>query len=316
MHLDNFVDIISGKILNSPCISSINKLTSKLERVQIGDAFIATNKDDAKEALNRGAYAIITDTYMDMIDDEVAWILTSDIEISILKFIKYIKLINSIEIVFFDEISFLLAKNIIRDREVSIVSNVEELLESLDKKYIIINFDILLFEISYLQDCDNYLFSITKQTLFETKLEFDNEYYSLTLPKIFIKDLNNVIAFCKQKIIDIILHINSDAFLPIFINSNATISSYGRSMRFVYSSLDSSLIKRYIQFVSDATWGKSLCITNNYYDNIECINFSSLESIKIFFRDSRYHFFIVDGIKQDEIINILKYNIDSSNLFD
>lgn len=316
MYLDNFVEIISGKILNSPCISSINKFTSKLECVQIGDAFIAKNQDDAKEALNRGAYAIITDTYMDMIDDEVAWILISDIEMSILKFIKYIRLINPIEIIFFDEISILLAKNIIRDREVSIVSNVEELLESLDKKYIIINFDILLFDISYLQNYDDYLFSITRQTLFETRLEFDGESYNLTLPNIFIKDLNNVITFCIKKFINIILHIDSSIFLPIFISSNATISSYGCGMRFVYGAIDSNLIKRYIEFVHSATWGKSLCITNNNYDNIECINFSSLQSLKKIFKDCKYHFFIVDGVRQNEILNVLQYDIDSSNLFD
>ena len=315
MVLDNFVEIISGKILNAPCISSINKFTSKLECVQIGDAFIAKNKDSAISAINRGAYAIVMDSCIEILDDEIAWILVSDIEMSILKFIKYIQLINQIEIIFFDEISFLLAKNIIKDKQISLASNIEELLESLDKKYIIINFEILLFEISYLQDSSDYLFSIISQTLFESKIEFNGEYYHLTLPNIFIKDLNNVISFCAKKFIKIILQINSDVFLPIFINTNASISQYGSSLRFVYG-IDSNLAKRYIDFVNTATWGKSLCITNNYYDNIKCIHFQSIQSLKKIFQDSNYHFFIVDGVKQDEIRAILRYDIDSPSLFD
>ena len=86
-------------------------------------------------------------------------------------------------------------------------------------------------------------------------------------------------------------------------------------MRFVYG-IDSNLAKRYIDFVNSATWGKSLCITNNYYDNIKRIHFQSIQSLKKIFQDSNYHFFIVDGVKQDEIRAILRYDIDSPSLFD
>lgn len=312
MHLDNFVEIISGKLLNSPCISSINNFTSKLENISIGDAFLLRDKKDANEAINRGAYAIISDEYLDIIDDEIAWILISDIELSILKFIKYIKLINSIDIYLFDDISFKFAKNIIKDKQVAIVSDIYGLLESISKKTIIINFDILLFDIYFLKHSDILLFNITKQTMFETKLIFDNQEYNLIIPSIFLNNFNDVIAFCKQKHINIALSIDSNLFLPIFITLDGHISRYGDSMRFVYASKDHTLIKQYISFVNNAKWGNSLCLTDKKYDDIQCQKFNSLETIKISLQNYKYHFFVVDGIEYNELFNFLNNDYDSS----
>ncbi len=305
MHLDNFVEIISGKLLNNPCISSINQFTSKVKNVNTGDAFLSRDINEIQEAIKRGAYAIVSDECLDIIDNEIAWILVSDIDLSILKFIKYTKLMNSINIYLFDDISFKIAKNIIKDKQVAIVSDTYELLESVSKRHIIINFDILLFDIYFLQHSDVWFFNIIKQTMFEIMLVFDNQEYYITFPSIFITYLNNVIAFCKQRYINVTLNINSDMFLPIFITSNACISSYGSSMRFIYASKNNNLIKHYIDFVKGANWGVPLCITNKKYDGIDCHNFDTKEALINIFKDCRYHFFIVEGIESDELIQFL-----------
>lgn len=315
MHLDNFIEIISGKLLNSPCISSINNFTSKLENVCTGDAFLSRDKNAIKEAINRGAYAIVSDECLDIIDNEIAWILISDINLSILKFIKYTKLMNSIDIYLFDDISFKIAKNIIKDKQVAIVSNVYELLESISQKNIIINFDILLFDIYFLQHSDVWFFNIIKQTMFEMRISFDNEEYNLTLPSMFTSHLNNVIAFCKQRYINIALYVDSSEFLPIFITSSARISEYGDAMRFVYASKNHNLIKQYIDFVVDAKWGIPLCLTDKQYNGIECRNFDSMESLIDVFMDCKYHFFIVEGIDSSDLIGSFKREDSGLSLF-
>ncbi|RAX53893.1 hypothetical protein CCY99_05805 [Helicobacter sp. 16-1353] len=316
MLLDNFIEIISGKLCNTPCISFIHNITTKVENIKNGDMFIARNKDEIQDAVKRGAYGIVSDTCVEIIDNEIAWILVDDIDNALLKFIKYIQLMNNIEIYYCDDISFKLANNIIKDSQVRFATNVDELLESLFYKNIIINFNISLFEILHLESQKELCFSIIKQTLFEIKMEYDNEIYQIIIPKIFINELNNVIYFCKQKNISLNLNADLSSFLPVFINSYARLSKYGQSMRFIYASKDRKFIKRYIDFVLLAKWGKALFLsTKQTYKHIQTKHYKSKDELMQYFSLNEFHFFVVFGISQSELKEVIADNATELSLF-
>lgn len=316
MHLDNFVEIISGKLCNTPCISFINNITTKVENIKNGDVFIARDKNEIQNALERGAYGIVSNTSIEILDSEIAWILVDDIDTAILRFIKYIKLINNIEIYSCDNTTFKLAWNLIKDKQVTFATNIDGLLESLFHKHIIINFNITLFEILHIERQNRLAFRIVKQTLFETKIEYKNEAYQIILPMIFIDILNNIVYFCEQKHININFNFNSSSFLPTFINSHSKLSKYGQSMRFIYASKDKDLIKKYIDFVLLAKWGKALFLsTKQKYKKIHSEQYDSKDDLVKYFLLNEFHFFVVSGIEQDELIEIIADDEIEPSLF-
>ncbi|MDE6886539.1 MAG: hypothetical protein K2P17_05835 [Helicobacteraceae bacterium] len=321
LHLENFVEIILGRLYSTPSISFLNNISLKVENIKNGDIFIARNKDDIQQAIMRGAYAIVSDEVVEISDDEIAWIVVDNIDNAIIRFIKYIKIINNIEIYHFDEVSFALANKIIKDKEIRFASSLDELLDSIFHKIVIINFEVLLFEINHLERDSELLFKILKQTLFECKLEYQNQVYSLTIPSIFIRNLNDVMYFCASLHIEFNLKISEGLFLPIFINSFAQSVKYGQSMRFIYASKNKNLIDKFIEFVLSASWGKTLVLSNvnitneNINKKFEIKKYKNKNDLMKYFLLEQFHFFIVYGIQSNEILSILKDEIIEPNLF-
>ncbi len=242
MYLDNFVEIISGKLCNKPSIVSINNVVFNVLEVKHSDVFVARNKDDIPQAINRGAYAIVSDCYVDITDREIAWIVVENLQNAILKYIKYIKLSEGIEIFVCDNVTFHLAKSMIN--HIGFASDVYELLHSLHHKIIVINFSIMLFDIYNITHQENLHFRILRQTLFESTIEYENNIYHIIIPSIFVENINNVVHFCVTKHIKFHFNIHESLFLPIFINSFGKSVKYGQSMRFVYASCDIEMIEK------------------------------------------------------------------------
>lgn len=310
------MEIISGKLCNTPSISFINKITTKCSEVRNGDIFVARDKNDLQNAIKQGAYGIVSDTYLEILDDEIAWILVDNIDMSLLKFVKYIKLINNIEIYTCDKMTFRLAKHLIKNKQIAFASNVDELVESLFYKYIIIDFEILLFEILAFCTQEPTSLHIIKQTLFEIKVEYHKEIYQLILPSIWTQNLSNVIYFCKSKHFEVNFNADLGEFLPIFINSHSKISQYGQSMRFIYASKQHDLIEKYIEFVLLAKWGRALFLTpKGKHKHIQTQKYSDKSELMKYFCLQEFHFFIVLGLEQDEIIDIIADKEQERSLF-
>ena len=305
MYLDDFVEIIGGKICGAPRISHINATTSQIDNLLKGDAFILRNHADLSEAINRGAYAIVSDCFCDISDDEVALVLVDSLEVALNRFVKYMQLTNGIEILRFETSAFAIAKALSRDKNIAFAKNIFEVVEAIHCRIIVVDFESLFFEVKTLKNTSNFLFMILYQTLFELKIEFENNIYELILPNFLIKDLNNILHFFKQKHIEFKIAFDENLFLPLFINTSARAVKYGQSMRFILATNDKKMLKRYMDFVLNAKWGHTLLLSKkelNLSQNIECKIYKNNNDLLEYFMLEKYHFFIVYGIEKDEII--------------
>lgn len=314
LQLRNFVEIISGKLLNNPSISFLGNITANISNVKNGDIFIARDNSNIESAISRGAYAIVSDSFVEITDNEIAWIMVENIDNAILKFIKYIKVVNNLEIYFCDKISFSIASKMIKHKQVRFASSIDMMLEALFCKIIIIDFEIMLFDMESIVDSKEMHFDLLKQTLFESKIEYENKIYNVTIPCIFIHQLNNMVYFFKSKHIDFSL--NDEFLLPIFINSYGRSVKYGQSMRFVYATKDKNMLDKYLDFVSNASWGRTILLSSKkinkkLYSRI----YNNNDELLDMFISSGYHFFIVYGIEQDELLQMLKEEFVEQSLF-
>ncbi|WP_333803553.1 hypothetical protein [Sulfurospirillum sp.] len=91
MKIDNFVRIIDGKLRTTPPIDAFATICLDVSRVSHGDLFIDTtaSRDFIHQALEKGAYAIVTTLSFANEDDECAWIEVSSIEQILIKLLRY-----------------------------------------------------------------------------------------------------------------------------------------------------------------------------------------------------------------------------------
>lgn len=335
------MEILGGRLCNTPSITSINAPRAKLEHINKGDAFIARSSCDVALAISHGAYAIVSEEYYEITDSEIAWILVESLDTALLKFIKYHKIINNIEIFRCDTITFQIAAHVVKSRQIAFAGNVDTLLESLAYACIVVDFEILLFDTTPLivrdsanraldstkdsakdsidSTRDSAPFHIIKQTLFDLKIEYEGEIYQLIMPCIWTNHLSAVVEFCRTRHFELNLNADFTEFLPIFINSQSRVSSYGMAMRFIYASKSADLVEKYVDFVKLAKWGKSLLLTpkaRKKRDDIEVREYRKLGDLRAFFALSQYHFFIVFGAEQSEILGLIDEPQDSAGLFD
>jgi hypothetical protein len=91
MKIENFVRIIDGKLSTTPPIDAFGAICFEPSRVLHGDLFIDTtaSREMIHQALEKGAYAIVTVLPFINEDEECAWIEVSTIEQTLIKLLRY-----------------------------------------------------------------------------------------------------------------------------------------------------------------------------------------------------------------------------------
>lgn len=93
MKIKDIISLTEGKLSNVPSIHSIESATVYYSKVEHGDLFISSNQVEINQAIKNGAYAIIyDDESIEKIDEEIAWIKVSDIQLAAFKLIRYVVL--------------------------------------------------------------------------------------------------------------------------------------------------------------------------------------------------------------------------------
>ena len=130
MKIETLLNLVSGELLNSPYISEVTSFTDNVDDVMRGSCFFVKDSKDIKEAIKRGAYAIVSTQYEDIIDKEIAWIKCNSIEKSIINIFKYENLSN--EVFECDDITLEIIKKMNTNKNVIFLDSYDDLLLSLN----------------------------------------------------------------------------------------------------------------------------------------------------------------------------------------
>ncbi len=90
MQISSILDIIDGRLLNQPSISFIYSIKTNPRKVKEGDLFIVQNSEDIELAITNGAFALVVDKDIDLIDSEIAWVKVNSIEETMIRLIRYL----------------------------------------------------------------------------------------------------------------------------------------------------------------------------------------------------------------------------------
>ena len=326
-NLANLVRIVNGKMLNHPSVSAVESFSICAHKIHKKAAFIAVNASakDVETAIANGAYAVIFDSDFKVSNDEVAFIKVENLNVALLRMIKFLGDIWRHQFVLIDEIQASILRFISVPKNLIFAPNtLHELfihLISHEQKHIYFtkNREVLqLLEISYQKiEKDENLSETYSGSIFYSSFIYDEIYYSnLVFPQIFLPDLCGILKFLGRKNIEFRLQ-NFSAlshFEPIFVDKFLNITPFGESYRAFIIESDKELFVRAAQYLRAKFRDKILICASwddEFGETAIDFRFSKLEMLKTI---PEFHYALIYGNRAD-IVSFLSQKPREKNLF-
>ncbi|MDO7252436.1 hypothetical protein [Helicobacter cappadocius] len=321
MKVNEAVEVINGELASTPSISSFNGVATRIDEVKRGCLFVARNPDEIDGAVALGAYGVVYDKYVQMIDGEIAWIKVSSIYDAMIRLIRYKLLREKIEVFFTSEVEYQIAHQINIDESIGFFDqDLSEFLSFMAKnpdiRGIVIKDKTLLdLALEYVQAIvpQNYPFDVLVGTLFDVKISYKISQYNLKLPSLFLPELASVIdLFMSNKIAFDLRNFSSISYMqPNFINIRAKLVQYGQTDRVVITEKDIERFKKYTTYIAmHAKWGKLILLLPKGYEGV----FDMVAQNEIYkdktdldhlLKTQNYNFALVFGMDNAALIDLL-----------
>ncbi len=323
MHISSIIDIVKGELSNSPSISFIYNFKTQLNKVYEGDLFISNDEIEIKEAIQKGAFGIIYDFDLDVIDNEIAWIKVDNISNAVSNLIRF-KLSNlDLKAYYCNKISYELLSLFVKtnDETIKLISeNLEEeidLLENIKNTQVIIcrNREILSDIYPNNENFNSKIHPIKnliEHSLFETTFSCENDYFPrLKMPSFNINSFLDVYSF-----LNCALDINKlkklESFKPYFVDKYIKSIEYGGSDKFIlshtnieqatteikYLNMKYKYAKTFIFSKTDSKIQKDIV---DYYIN-------NLNEIKVLLNNKKFNALYIVGFSNENILDFITKN--------
>ena len=332
MQISSILDIVDGELLNSPSISFIYSIKTNAKKVKEGDLFIAKNLEDIELAINHGAFAIIIEENFPIIDNEIAWIKVKEIEISIIKLIRYKLSVLNLEAYFCDIVAYQLLKlysssfskriKLIPNKLENLFKNIDEL----EEKNIIVssNPEILnkiypqnksFNEITTTLEIEN----LIEHSLFETSFSFKGVYFSkLKISSLYLAQFLRVYNFLDGNL-DFNKLKQFNNLKPLFIDRNLNLIEFGKSDRFIICQDIKSLYEYEILYLKiKYKYAKTLFITLSYIKYLpqeEQIIINNLDELKPMLKKLKFNAVYLIGFNYNQVQEYFLRNEHQLTLF-
>ena len=332
MQISSILDIVDGSLLNSPSISFIYSIKTNAKKVKEGDLFIAKNLEDIELAINHGAFAIIIEENFPIIDNEIAWIKVKEIEISIIKLIRYKLSVLNLEAYFCDIVAYQLLKlysssfskriKLIPNKLENLFKNIDEL----EEKNIIVssNPEILnkiypqnksFNEITTTLEIEN----LIEHSLFETSFSFKGVYFSkLKISSLYLAQFLRVYNFLDGNL-DFNKLKQFNNLKPLFIDRNLNLIEFGKSDRFIICQDIKSLYEYEILYLKiKYKYAKTLFITLSYIKYLpqeEQIIINNLDELKPMLKKLKFNAVYLIGFNYNQVQEYFLRNEHQLTLF-
>ena len=328
MQISSILDIVDGSLLNSPSISFIYSIKTNALKVKEGDLFIAKNINEIDLAIRNGAFAIIFDTNVPIIDNEIAWIKVKNIDISIIKLVRFKLAIKNIEAFYCNKIIYDLLKIYSTHflKNVRLVPNKLEntfrFIDEIEDNDILISCNKNILDNIYPKNKDfdhinklNEIDNLIEHSLFETSFSYENVYFSrLKISSLYIRDFLKVFNFFKQNL-DLTKLKSFYNFKPLFLDRNLNLVEFGKSDKFIICQNNEDLYENEISYMKKQyKYAKNIFITSSYIDYLskdEQILMNDIEQLKPILRKLKFNGIYILGFNYNEVY---EYLIKSENI--
>lgn len=332
MQISSILDIVDGELLNSPSISFIYSIKTNAKKVKEGDLFIAKNSNDIELAIKHGAFAIIIEENFPIIDNEIAWIKVKEIELSIIKLIRYKLSVLNLEAYFCDIVAYQLLKlysssfskriKLIPNKLENLFKNIDEL----EEKNIIVSSNPEILNKIYPQN-KNFneitttleIENLIEHSLFETSFSFKGVYFSkLKISSLYLAQFLRVYNFLDGNL-DFNKLKQFNNLKPLFIDRNLNLIEFGKSDRFIICQDIKNLYEYEILYLKiKYKYAKTLFITLSYIKYLpqeEQIIINNLDELKPMLKKLKFNAVYLIGFNYNQVQEYFLRNEHQLTLF-
>jgi len=324
MKIKDIVNLTAGDLLSNPTIDAVEFTTLFLSKVSLGSLFISNSNQEIKEAIKKGAYAIIfSESSIEIFDREVAWIRVNDIKSATIKLIRYYLIEKDTTIYLLNRYEFSILKMILLKRlKIEFISGewksvCERILSS--KSPILIGTDSYIFkrikpDVNRLADVVE--LELLSATFLKSTFKFEESlYFEKEITPFHIVYLQRVLYFCKKNCISYSLEKlkYTKHFMPIYVDRFLNISRASESDRVVIF-IDSIMeIKRAEEYLKKyLPWARYITlIPSNLKAHFNTIRYKNRDEAKSILRGRVYNYAFVYGLDK----SILKTDKREFSLF-
>jgi len=281
MRIDTILNIIDGELINAGFISEIIGFADNLNEIKREYLFISDNDNEIKEAIKKGAYAILSTEYHEIIDDEIAWIRVDDIEEALFRLLKY-KLLNKTLYVC-NKITLEIVKNITKS-DIAIIDKIEANFLNEYEYYATSNEDLANIAMNIITLTRKEKIKLIDSTIFISKFEYKNGEYNVIFPSLYLDELSLALAFFEDNSLKYNLKsLKIDRFTPQFVNIKNEKVKFGKTDRVVINGIkNDEFLTRDLNFIFEKV----------KYANVK---FYDINNIDYFYKDD-YNFAILIDI--------------------
>ncbi len=234
MKIETLTNLIGGELINRPYISEVVNFTDNVDEVKRGSCFFARDLTDIPRAIKNGAYAIITDRYVEVLDKEIAWIKVDNFENAAFNIFKYENLKHQIYIV--DKISLMIIDAISLDKRVIVLRGVKDFFKviNLKEKFIFTDdkkFVRIFANVKSLKEKD---VDLKPLGLFKSVYEGSE----INLPFVYKNQFGKVISFFNENSLKYTLDFKLSRFRPVFVDALLREVEFGQSERVVITGIE------------------------------------------------------------------------------
>ena len=273
MRLENTLALIQGTLRNDPSITAFDSIAFEPKRVNRGNLFITDDPEMIPEAVANGAYGIVCDKPVEMIDPEIAWIAVDSVENALLRLLRFRLIEKEPEVYRCDPITLKLALQIETPSSVVVLHGpltkiFKQLWEC--EKHVRILFspsktsESIFTTVHDLPKTASEAITIIEQTLFETSFIYNNHFYERQLlSPFFIPYLERLLHFFHSKKIPFRLRHFTPIphFEAIFTNSALERKEFGASDKVLIFEPSFELVESQIAFLKrQANWARIVYI--------------------------------------------------------
>jgi len=330
VQITSILDIIDGKLLNSPSISFVYFFKTNVSKVKEGDLFIAYNLDDIQIAIEKGAFAIISENFYPITDNEIAWIKVDNLNISLIKLIRYKLALFNLNAFYCKDISYELLNTLssLSSKNIKFVPsklrNLVSCIDHIDEQTSIISSDSKILNKIYPNNSDfekeNFVISnLVEHSMFEVSFTYEDSYFQrIKIPSIYIEEFLRVYNFLDIKEFDDSKLKNFNLFKPMFLDKNLDIVEFGKSDKFIISQNKVSLAEKEINYLKNKfTYGKIIYISSAHLKVLpnEQIILEDISKIKNILKSQSFNALYIVGFEFEDIQQTLLKEEKELSLF-
>ncbi|ECQ6659694.1 hypothetical protein ACLZ96_000725 [Campylobacter coli] len=236
MNISNLSELIHANMLNEGSVLSVTGFALSLHELKNGFAFFSNNKKEIIQAVQKGAFAIISEHELCIDDKEIYYLQVDNLQSALIKLLRFLCEEKECEFIALQAYELGICKafslnilkgNIFVDFNSLIKAKKGEIFCFSDENYLL----QLCASLTILKEANFTLLS--RSSFFFTTLVCDNLYFkNLNLPFIYAKIFAKIMFYLKEKNTKMSFDFNKiDDFKIYFMDENFNISEFGSSAR-------------------------------------------------------------------------------------